>query len=414
MTPFATSIREEDLEAQRALEREYMAWAGPAIDRREEALGKATNRDPQQGEGEANPAIASPTLQQSVMPAAMGFVKGFMPSLVRSTVTPYVSAAVSTATGSENVGLIVGGAVGGLATHLVEHTLVGAVGRQARSNNVPTLEKVDVKALVPDPGTVHLEIEPDGRKRYRRSPPQAGAGDQAGVPVSSIQEEVQSQRLALEHRQKLLSGKSLAALLPPSVTGGATNLRNLTSNGPTDPHHGLLNGTFSAVASGISDAAIEVAKNFSTASVQDLAGGTERVNLFRATTPHEAPAAKWSVGGLVQSTVAIAKDTADLVTAPIRGPERTALFRDAGRNMAAGSIANVAAASVSSKFSSGHQDSHELDKQTTPGFPAFAEGFASRFAWTASRELMKDAEGGRLERLVEASPARVRRDDAPV
>lgn len=317
---------------QAALETEYLDWATRTLTAREQAFGNgryAVDRDRSIAVGEA------------ALPALYDSVRQFLSSSSRSP----LSGALATWLGPRmadvggqraNVGeldnhwdpAVIGGSVGGTTALAMDSTLLSAMDRRARLANLPQFSPVDLKALVPDPSPVQLRIA-EGRKEYFR--PVDASGAPADAPtMASLQEKAVHHRNALAKVQGALQGQSFGLLAQPAVTGAANVLRRqLMSAASLTQSLPVLGGGIlaSGGAGGATRLGLGLAKAAAFADIDNLVGGTQRVNLFATKLPQpDRPAASWSdVGSLPRHAADVAREAGSLAAQYLAGP-----WRDSG------------------------------------------------------------------------------------
>jgi hypothetical protein len=328
------------LDAQIELQREYIGWAAGVAEKRQAAFGEAhysVGVDHQKNFGEA------------VLPAVFDFGRQLISSSSRSPVRNALATAVApnyTQVGGQRVNIgefsntwdtaLLGGMTGGITAHAVDSTLITAMNREANKANIPQLEPVDLKALVPDPGNVQLSMV-EGKKVYWRPTDNAhadletGEGAAAGRPSKTqLQEEVKVRRQALASVQDTLEAKNWGLFAQPLVTGAFNVARrvvmptaSLLQPGPVFVGSVLASGTAGAVTK----LGLGLLKPTAQADVNDLVGGQQRVNLFATKLPDasQAPARFSDIGRLPGRTMAALGEAAALGAHFVAGP-----WRDSG------------------------------------------------------------------------------------
>jgi hypothetical protein len=403
---------------QAALETEYLDWAVRTLAAREQAFGDgryAVDRDRSIAVGEA------------ALPAAYDGVRQFLSSSSRSP----LSGALATWVGPQlappdasgrriNVGelnnnwdpAVIGGSAGGATALAMDSTLLSAMDRRARLANFPKFSPVDLKALVPDPSPVQLRVV-EGRKEYFRPADTSGDPATAGLPtMASLQEKALHHRNALAQVQGALQGQGFGLLAQPMVTGAANALRRqlmpaaaLTQGLP------VLGGGI--LASGGAGAAtrlgLGLAKAVAFADVDNLVGGTQRVNLFATKLPQPGlPAASWSdAGNLPRHALDVTREAGSLAAQYLAGPWRDsggllpsarslgARVSDIAHTVLSNTLASVFStatgplvAQVLRNGSSGAQPGESLH---SPAYllHQFAQSATNDFVWNASRSALR-------------------------
>lgn len=396
--PQSAEVRAE----QEALQLEYLAWAEAAEAKRQEAFGPDINYRVDQN-------VTTP-LSSTLLPATMGFIEGALSSLVRSTTTPYAAQAVAKGVHAGDAGgkatgaAFAGGVVGGIAAYLNENLVQTAIGRQLQQANMPTLEPVDVKALVPDASPVQLSLttteENETVKRFWRADQGAGTREAnnsvATRSQSDLQAEVEQRRAELTARQNLLSGKGPMALTPPAVNGALAYVRDAVTRGPDDPTAGLKNGLFAALAGGTAQSMLDIAKGSPAArtDVASLKGDMQTVSLFKPGRPDpQQRAAGWrDIPGLPRSLLNIGTEAGALTMRAFAGDQWAATAQDALiRNGVSGGLSSTLSTAVSGFVAPTGEHRVERSSATVEGLQPFAQAFTSRQTWAASRELLKDS-----------------------
>jgi hypothetical protein len=324
-------------DAQLALEHAYVDWAAGVAQKRQAAFGEGRYSVGQGG---------TTRFGEAVLPALYDGARQFVSSSARS---PFQNATMtSLAPRFEQAGglrvnhgeldnqydtAVIGGAVGGFTAFAVDSTVLKAMDRRAALANLPKLKAVDLKTLVPDPAPVQLRIV-DGRKEYWR-PTEAPGGDietgdaaaQGRASMAELKDGAALRRQSLQRAQSALDASGWGALAQPLFTGALNTLRRVLM--PVQALQQVL-PVFggSVLASGGAGAATKVAlglaKPLATATVDDLAGGTQRMSLFATQLPHpeQAPASLADLRSLPGHLKAMALDSAALAAHFVAGPWR--------------------------------------------------------------------------------------------
>jgi hypothetical protein len=296
--PFDTRIGNADQQA--AWQAEYLTWAASVLERREAAFGPEARYELQRD--------MSVDVAGAMLPAVYDAARSFISSASRSPVTN----AVTTTLGNEGEfsnsydPAVIGGIAGGLIAYAADKTLLGAMDRFSRLANMPRLEPVDIDALIPEPCPVRLLLSNRDGVTYKRFERVAtdveplGAPDDASANTSlaALRRTSEERREAVRAWQHGLKGKSWASLTQPVLTGAFNTGRRawLPESALYEPWQ-LLGA--SAVASGAAAASSRVGEGIARSlpwtaqtRVDDLLGGTQRVNLLKRTLPNaDVPAA---------------------------------------------------------------------------------------------------------------------------
>ena len=321
-----------ELAAQRAMETEYVAWATGVAQARERAFGPA---------GYAVGQDRKIALGDAALPAVYDGVRQFISSSSRSPVVNYFS----TLLGPQQKGVdkqgqairvgelnyrydatLAGGVAGGVTAHLVDSTVLTAMDRRSRLANFPQLKAVDLKTLVPDPSPVQLSVVdgPGGKvKKYSRLA-QAGAD---APTAEALAEQVAAHRQSLSNVQNTLQAKDFGLLAQPLVSGAANVLRRvgLPDKFLLQPVHVLWGSVVSSgTGGGVTKLGLGLAKPAAYADVDNLVGGTQRVNLFARKLPQAdvAPASMADLKGLPGYVRDVAKESGQLAAQFVAGPWR--------------------------------------------------------------------------------------------
>lgn len=323
---FPTGLTLTQLAEQQSLEREYVSWlVNKVILPRQAAFG----------EGHYTLDQHMGALGHEVLwPAAYQFVRQFLSSCSRSPVRNAITTATapqSNPTGASGElftnhydPAVVGGAAGGTTAYLADAVLT-AMDRRARLANMPSIKAVDVKALVPDPGSVVLKVI-NGAKHYARV-------DSPGGPLSAdLHEQVKLQRDSLNRWQSVLSGKVEGMLMQPMFAGAMNALRRKTARSdqeftvPLQVFAGSLwaSGTGGALAKG----SIELLKGapwIAQARIENHVGGTQTANLFstsRLDPARPAPGAR-DLWRLPQFGLEVAKESWEMLAHTVNAGQRS-------------------------------------------------------------------------------------------
>ncbi len=325
----------ESLTQQVGLEKEYVTWAGKVLTARQKAFG---------AHGYAMRQDMSTPLHSALLAAlyegARQFIVGTSRSPLRNSIVaatrPHLQNGKLVGELGNDIGpALLGGAASGLTAYAVDSWLIQAMDRRAKISNFPALAAVDLKALIPVPGTVRLSVK-DGVKEYWRpaaaggglSAPSEGAENSlgAGPNIShlALKHEATAARNLLSMKQGALDGKGLVTWFQPGMMGTANVLRRMVSSASalTNPLP-VFGGTLltASSAGALSKFLIAMAKatpHLAQTEVDNLLGGKQRVNLYSVKVKNpDIPAAGWSdiarlphfVGGTLVEAGALVKQT---------------------------------------------------------------------------------------------------------
>lgn len=320
-TPSPSPLELAEMNRQRALETRYLDWAAGVMEMREKAFGSSVPYEP------AND-MAAPW-QDALLCAAYDSARQFLSSAARSPVTNTFVAATGPRVDADGQqageftfrvdAAVVGGAVGGVTSYVTDTYLLQAMDRCAKRANFPQLVAIDPKVIFPDPGPVALRIV-DGAKQYWE-PGNAGDGPES-PSLSALKAQAEERRERLSRWQKRIEGNGLVgAWLHPSLTGALNVARRAVSSADVLMNPLLLGPTSmlaSASAGGLSKLGLGMAKGTPVLAQQaadDLAGGTQKLNLFVLKQPDPGtPAAGWKdVRGLPSLALKTGREAWDLV-----------------------------------------------------------------------------------------------------
>jgi hypothetical protein len=307
---------------QAAWQDEYLTWATSVLERREAAFGPEARY-----ELHSNMSV---DVAGAMLPAVYDAARSFISSTSRSPVSNTVTNALGTAGEFTNTydPAVIGGIAGGLAVYAVDRTLLGAMDRLSWLANMPSLKPVDIDALIPEPCTVQLRLSNRGGVTYKRfervatdAEPRVATHDASpNTSLAALRRTSAERREAVGAWQSVLNGRSGASLVHPTFTG-LTNMGRrawLPESALFDT--GQLLGA-SALASGTAAAASRLALGIARSlpwvaqtHVDDLLGGTQRVNLFVSTRRDaDARAAGFaSIVSLPRYLIPLARETVSL------------------------------------------------------------------------------------------------------
>jgi len=422
------------LEAQVALEREYIPWAVDVAEKRQAAFGEAHH-----GIGVNH----QKNFREAVLPAVFDFGVQFISSSSRSPVRNAMATKFApsyTQVGGQRVNVgefsntwdaaLVGGAAGGTTAHVVNSTLITAINREAKKANMPQLKPVDLMALVPDPGEVQLSIV-DGKKVYWRPSDDAhadletGEGAAAGRPSKTqLQEEVMLKRQALASVQEALEARNWGLFAQPMVTGLFNMMRRVVMPASSLLQPGsVFMGSIAAsgTAGAVTKLGLGLLKPMAQADVNDLIGGRQQVNLFATRLPDasQAPARFSDIGSLPGRAAAVMGEAAALGAHFLAGPWRdsssTRPSRDASlarigdimRSVTANTLASVFSAATGPLVASVARDGLTAplpnEAKDSPAYllQQMSTSATNDYVWQAAKEAHKNSAfdlAGSLER----------------
>lgn len=311
--------RQAMLNEQVKMQDEFLDWAGKVYAARKKAFGPNARYVP--GEN------MDSRMSEGLLPAVYDGVRKFISSALRSPSRNAVVTKLAPQPNGQGGELsndvdpqAYGGLVGGVTAYLVEKFVLSPMDKRAKLANFPTIEPVDVKALVPEPCKVQLRMidgtpEPAGPRRQSKEfwrPVSDNMEDTVrdDAPLlgtrtlPSLKDEAKHRRESLRLWQNALQGKDLSALLlQPTLTGAANVLRRAVTSTehllealPVFEESALASGSAGAISYfGLGMA--KVAPWLSQADIDDLLGGKQRVNLFSLRVPDPSPntrPAQWS------------------------------------------------------------------------------------------------------------------------
>lgn len=403
---------------QAALETEYLDWAARTLAARQQAFGEgryAVDRDRSIAVGEAALPALYDGVRQFLSSSSRSPLSGALATWVGPRLTPPDAAGRRVNVGELNNHwdpAVIGGSAGGATALAMDSTLLSAMDRRARLANFPKFSPVDLKALVPDPSPVQLRIV-EGRKEYFRPADAGGDPASAGLPtMAALQEKALHHRNALAQVQGALQGQGFGLFAQPLVTGAANVLRRqLMSAAALTQGLPVLGGGI--LASGGAGAAtrlgLGLAKAAAYADVDNLVGGTQRVNLFAPKLPQpNQPAASWSdAGNLPRHALDVTREAGSLAAQYLAGPWRDsggllpsagslgARVSDIAHTVLSNTLASVFStatgplvAQVLRNGSSGAQPGESLQ---SPAYllQQFAQSATNDFVWNASRSALR-------------------------
>lgn len=310
--------------AQQAMEAQYVDWAAlQVVDRQEDA-------------GDANYAPGGHNAPNALAGASLGMVYSALSAgLKSSSRSPFRAAAAVNSDQEFTIKYdvsVISGAVSAIPAAVVGQALVPAMEGRAKIANLDRLKAVDLKILFPDPGPVVLRVSkgPNGalRKAFVKpiedceTPGDIAAQGRLDAPTrKELMAEAQVKREQLKAWQDFFSGQGAGVFTKPALAGGAGALRRLVS-----PDALLLTaggawcstGAASFFAAFLDDAMKSIAQavpGVSGARVDNLAGGTQRMNAFKLerNQADRAPA-QWSdIRQAPAFTADVFKETAALL-----------------------------------------------------------------------------------------------------
>jgi hypothetical protein len=340
---------------------------------------------------------------------------------------------------------VAGGTAGGAAALAMDATLLSAMDRRARLANLPKFAPVDLKALVPDPSPVQLRIV-EGRKEYVRATDASGDPSAAGVPaMAALQERALQHRNLLAQVQGALQGQGYGLFAQPMLTGAANVLRRavVPAASLTQVLPVLGGGILASGGAGAATrASLGLAKAAAFADIDNLVGGTQRVNLFATKLPQpDVRAASWSdIGKLPRHAAGVAREAGALAAQYLAGPWRDsggllpsarslgARVTDIAHTVLSNTLAAVFSTAtgplVAQVLRNGADSALPGETLNSPAYllQQFAQSATNDFVWNVSRSALKagafDLAGsldrwrdGRQAQLLQA--ARLAQDDVP-
>ncbi len=310
--------------AQQTMEAQYVDWAALQVVARQE------------GAGDTNYAPGSHNAPNALASASLGIVYSALAAGLKSASRSPFRAAAAVKSDQEftikyDVSVI-SGAVSAIPAAVVGQALVPAMEGRAKIANLDRLKAVDPKILFPDPGPVVLRVStgPNGELRKAFVKPiedhethgDIAAQGRLDAPTrKQLKAEVQKQQEQLTAWQDFFSGRGAGVFNKPLLAGGAGALRRLVS-----PDALLLGagGAFGSTATAsfsssfLDDAMKSIAQavpRVSGARVDNLVGGTQRINAFKLerNQADRAPA-QWSdIRQAPAFTADVLKETATLL-----------------------------------------------------------------------------------------------------
>ncbi|SBV87172.1 type III secretion system effector XopF2 [Xanthomonas graminis] len=392
-------------ETQQDLEAQYVEWATDRLQQRYEAYG------PNGGYRFNENMSAAGTA--ALLPAAYETLKGFLSSALRTppgsaTATKYDQQDGSLTT---KVGpTAVGGTTSGITSYFTEQILLSAMDRRARLANMPAFKPIPVSVLSPEPGPVQMEITPEGKKyfwRPQRDEEVAHRGHGSDRPTfETLQRIAHNRQRQLLERQKLMEGKAEATFLRPLLSGTLNGIRRSLSSDATLLSPPLVLGT-SMIGSGTSGALgkaiLEAGKALprtGQTEVDNLAGGTQTVNLFRLARRDEAaPALRWSDARRLPHTLAeIAQEAGALAGLPFTSPlmagrsARDLLLRHISGNILTSWVATGGGMVLASLVRGNYGTPANDESLSSPGsvVQQFGQSFSNDAVWNATNSALSD------------------------
>lgn len=412
-------ISPESLTEQVGLEKEYAAWAGGVLAARQKAFGAHSYTMRQDMSTPLHSAFLA-----SLYDGARQFIIGTSRSPLRNAIV------VATGPHRENGKLVgelrndpgpamVGGVASGLTAYAVDAWLIQAMDRRAKISNFPSLAAVDLKALIPVPGPVCLRVRNDVKEYWRPAVADGSVNVESGNAVNSLGDGQNSSHLALKHKakaardllktkQSTLDAKGLATGFQPGVMGAGNVVRRLASSAsslknPLELFGGTLLASSSAGALGkFMIGMVKATPHLAQAEVDNLIGGTQRVNLYSVKLKNpEVPAAGWNdikrlphfIGGTLVEAGALAKQTL--------GPKQTWANRvcqtiDISRVVLASTAASVAQSAAGPFVAQFLRDGApapligESSKSGANLLQQFAQSTVNDFTFNAVKDYTKD------------------------
>ncbi|OAX56169.1 type III secretion system effector XopF2 [Xanthomonas graminis] len=401
----ATADADDAPETQEQLEAEYVGWAANQLQQRHEAYGPNGGYRFKENMSAAGSAAS--------LPAAYETLKGFLSSALRTppgsaTATKYDQQDGSLTT---KVGpTAVGGATSGVTSYFTEQILLSAMERRVRLANMPAFKPIAPSILSPEPGPVQLEITLEGKKHFwrpLRNEEVLQLEHESDRPtLETLQSTALNRQRQLLERQKLMDGKAEATFLRPLLSGTINAVRRSLSSTATLLSPPLVLGT-SMISSGTSaalgKAILETSKALPSTGqtqVDNLVGGTQKVNLFRLARHDEsAPALCWSDARRLHHTLAeIAQEAGALATLPFTSPlmasrsARDLLLRHLGGNILTSWVATGGGLVLSSLVRGNYGTPAANESLSSPGsvVQQFGQSFSNDTVWNATNSALSD------------------------
>jgi hypothetical protein len=409
-------------EHQQQLERGYKAWATGVLEVRQEAFGEVAYGLLED--------MQTP-VRDAVLPALYQGVRQFISSAARSPLRNAIVTQIGPRNNAQgqNVGelnnsldpAVIGGLSGGGAAYAVDAWGLQAMDRRARLSNFPVIKAVDVHVLVPNPGPIRLRLT-DGAKEYWcpvsehagghiggsadvRDPSLPRDGDPTAV---ALKNEAIAVRESLLRWQGNLDGKGILTWFQPAVSGAFNTLRRRISTAKSllQPLPVFGNSILASSSAGaMAKFAIDMSKvmpGLAQTNVDNLVGGTQRVNLFSVKAPNpELRAANFGdIKRLPQFTLDMLSEGGSLLRHffdPRRSwREMGGQVQDVVRVMVAGSTASVVSAATGQKLAEILRDGSpaarlgESFKSGANLLQQFGQSTMNDYMWNATKDFTKN------------------------
>lgn len=401
-----------DTPEQREMAAQYKDWARQKADAREAA-------------GAAGYSLKA---ADAALPAGYDFVRQLLSSMSRSPATNAMATAIGPRSGlnaegqSVNIGelsnqydpALAGGALGGVTAHLADTTLLSAMDRRAAFANFPQFKAIDPRVLVPDPCPVQLRVVGEEKEFWKPVTADALGGPSHLPTMNELNAQADLRRKSVTTLQAALDGKQWGVLAQPLVTAGFNVLRRqvMPIHAFTNPALVFAHSLWAAgLGGGVTKLALGMGKSVAYANLDDLAGGTQKANVFAKSLPHpELPAAGLAdFRGLPGYGAEVAKETLALTQHFWIGPWRTsgswlpngddvrARLSDMGRSLASNVMAGVASTGIGALVGQlgrgGSNSALSGESLRSQGYMLQQAGQSSSndFVWQASKEYLGGA-----------------------
>jgi hypothetical protein len=398
------------LAEQSRMEGEYLDAMANVLKARQEAFGGT-------GRYELGHDMQAP-YREAVLPAMYEAARQFISSGSRSPARNAIITAIGPRSGAngERLGELafqmdaaaISGAVAGVPAYLADAWVLQALARRAKLSNFPAMKAIDVKVLVPDPSPVQLKlVGPDKAKVFWRPASKAPAsGDARDLPtMTELKNEAAAKRESIVRWQQRLDGGGLLRWFQPGMAGAFNLVRRALSSSAALLQPGpvfLASVAASSSAGATSKFALGMAKavpRLSQVEVDDLVGGTQKVNLFAAKAPDaERPAVGWSdIRRLPQFMAEVGRETGSLAATSVRPSvnDRFAQAMDILRTSLANATASVASQAIGPLLASvmrngqGAPLAGESLKSGAFLLQQFGQSTINDYEWNASKDYMK-------------------------
>lgn len=370
-----------NLSEQKELETIYIHWAEKQLTLREQIFGPKSGYD-----------IASDMPcagKKAIFPIAYEAIKGFISGIMRTPMANLVASDMTRYQDSPQTifwQTMLSGTIAGLGSFVADSYLLPAMDRCARAANLPRFQPVDVHALLACAPPVHLQITPEGNKRYWIAVDDGdmslSLSDMAVTKVAQ-DETFEQMRDHAQLKTAILNEHHWSSLLGKPTINSAFNIARTLAyrlSNHTHPRVGLFATKVAAngCAGGLFRGTLEFSKAFCSmgqTTIPDLLGGQQRINLFTLKTPDPTrPPLRWSdASGLPNYVWQTVQEGASLLVQSVGTPLN--LFNTAGNLVVKNVFGNLVSrfSSVATSELIGSAYTHEATSQPTASLSAIQQ-----------------------------------------